>query len=213
MTDSSSGYIHMRVPGRYSTYSSWILIKFTSEVRWNWAGWGSRMVPLSTFALRYVSHCGSSLTVRLVMIMSCETIDTVKYTFRRLSSCDTANELSLHYIAWPSLSLGQEMLFNGRRFLKVAKELKFRAKVEKKVNDHVKEIRKKWDLEKKKKMGSKFPSSCELSSSGSGLHRMNASDHLKWSQSHHMTIVMMMFAWHKTFVFIMVHLCLSSSLI
>ena len=81
MTDSSSGYIHMRVPGRYSTYSSWILIKFTSEVRWNWAGWGSRMLPLSTFALRYVSHCGSSLTVRLVMIMSCETIDTVNILF------------------------------------------------------------------------------------------------------------------------------------
>ena len=74
--------------------------------------------------------------------------------------------------------LGQDMLFNGRRFLKVAKELKSHAKLEKKVDDRVKEIRKKWDLEKKK-TESKSPSSCESSSCGSRVRRMNASDHLE----------------------------------
>lgn len=118
MTDSSSGYIHMRVPGRYSTYSSWILIKFTSEVRWNWAGWGSRMVPLSTFALRYVSHCGSSLTVRLVIIMW-NNRHSQYYIFRRLSSCDTANELSLHCMtindSWPGHVVQWTSVSEGRQ--------------------------------------------------------------------------------------------------
>ena len=205
----------------YSYESSWPLLYLFKLNSYQVHKWGE--MELGRLGLKNASivYLRSQICFALWKLTDCQAGDDhvmwnnrhSQYTFRRLSSCDTANELSLHYIAWPSLSLGQEMLYNGRRFLKVAKELKFRAKVEKKVNDHVKEIRKKWDLEKKKKMDSKFPSSCELSSSGSGLRRMNASDHLKWSQSHHMTIVMMMFAWHKTFVFIMVHLCVSSSLI